>query len=285
MRKLKTIAILNQRRGVGKTTTTLALGMKLAERGMRVLLIDLDPQATLSAVCGVNDSKSGTMAGVLGGTLPGKIKMWDILRDVLPDHYCFLAPSDMALAHSELGLVFRMGRAGVLKEALDPLSNNFDVALIDCPPTLGLLTLNALRASQAVLIPTRPDLSYLRGICLLATTIGKVKREINPDIELLGVVTTPYNHAVANHRKAVSAIKAAGLHVLPEQNEDNVDSSRNEAYTRYASNQTSGDANTIIDLAEYIFEWLNGRNGNRPYHVPQTGILYQALERQLSMHD
>jgi chromosome partitioning protein len=259
--------------------------MKLAERGMRVLLVDLDPQATLSAVCGVNNSKSGSMAGVLGGTLPGKIKMWDILRDILPDNYCFLAPSDMALAHSELGLVFRMERANVLKKALDPLSNNFDVALIDCPPTLGLLTLNALRASQAVLIPTRPDPSYLRGICLLATTIAKVKREINSDIEVLGVVTTYYNHSFAQHRKAVSAIKAAGLPVLPAGIEESMKSSEGAAYKRDAAVHLSGDANAIVNLTEHVFEWLNGGSSYRAYQVPQTGVLYQALERQLSTYE
>lgn len=258
MADFHSVAIVNQRRGVGKTTTALSLGMKLSEKGSRVLLVDLDPQASLSAVCGVTESETGTLASVLGGSLPGKIRMWDILRDILPDHYCFLAPSDIALAQSELGLVFRLDRENVLRTALQSVAQNFDIALLDCPPNLGMLTLNALNAASAILIPARPELSHLRGICLLTAVIERVKREINPRLENLGIVITYYNHSLTHHRKAVLAIKAAGLPLLKVGIKESIKSVEDNGDDQEAAINVSGDTQAMIHLADHVSAWLNG---------------------------
>lgn len=258
MADFRSVAIVNQRRGVGKTMTALSLGMKLSEKGSRVLLVDLDPQASLSAVCGVTESDTGTLASVLGGSLPGKVRMWDILRDILPDHYCFLAPSDIALAQSELGLVFRLDRENVLKTALESVAQNFDIALLDCPPNLGMLTLNALNAANAVLIPARPELSHLRGICLLTAVIERVKREINPRLENLGVVITYYNHALSHHRKAILGIKSAGLPILPVGIKESIKWVEDTGDDQEAAINVSGDTQAMIHLADHVSAWLNG---------------------------
>lgn len=258
MTDLKCIAIVNQRRGVGKTTTALSLGMKLSEKGVRVLLVDLDPQAALSAVCGVSESETGSLAAVLGGSLPGKVRMWDILRDILPDQYCFLAPSDLALAQTELGLIFRLGRENALKLALESVSQNFDLALLDCPASLGLLTINAMNAANALLIPARPEISHLRGLCLLATVIERVKREINPRLENLGIVVTHYNHSLAHHRKSVLAIKASGLPLLPVGIKESIRSTEESDEEIEAAIHVSGDSRAMIHLSDYVSAWLNG---------------------------
>ncbi|MGH2606638.1 MAG: ParA family protein, partial [Anaerolineales bacterium] len=107
---VRVIAIANPKTGVGKTATAYAIGSELAQRGKRVLLVDLDPQASLTAYCGVEDTASASLAEVLGGALPGTISIWDVLREVLPGAYLFLAPSDLALAATELCLTSRLGR-------------------------------------------------------------------------------------------------------------------------------------------------------------------------------
>ncbi len=266
MASMRTIAILNQRKGVGKTTTTLSLGMKLAEQGFRVLLVDLDPQASLSAVCGVSESEKGSLASVFGGSLPGKVSLQDILRNILPEYYCYLAPADLALAQSELGLIFRIGREHVLKAALDSISIDFDVALLDCPPSLGMMTLNALNAADTVLIPVRPELNHLRGICLLGTVIERVKREINPYLNILGVVVTYYNHTLSHHRKAVRAIQAAGLPLLPVGIQESKAASENVSTDADPAISVSGDSQSMNHLAEYVSKWIN-RNENNPSQI------------------
>jgi len=282
MAKLSTIAILNQRKGVGKTTTTLSLGMKLAEQGFRVLLVDLDPQASLSAVCGVSESEKGTLASVFGGSLPGKVGLQDILRDILPEHCCYLAPADLALAQSELGLIFRIGREHVLKAALDTISMEYDVALLDCPPSLGMMTLNALNAADTVLIPVRPELNHLRGICLLGTVIERVKREINPYLSILGVVVTYYNHTLSHHRKAVRAIKAAGLPLLPVGIEESKAVSENGSPDVDPAISVSGDSQAMNHLADYVSKWIN-RHESKKYGIERKSeIDFDTIDKDKS---
>jgi chromosome partitioning protein len=258
MNELKTIAIANQKMRVGKTTTTLSLGMTLAERGLRILMIDLDPQATLSAACGVENAAGVSIAEVIGGSLPGKARMWDILRVVLPENYCFLAPSDVALAQSELGLIFRIGREKALRNALETISRDFDLVLIDCPPSLGMLTINALTAAQAVIIPTLPDLSHLRGVYLFSTVIERIKQEMNHALMVLGVIVTHYNPAISHQRSAIMAMKAAGLPLLP------IGIAGSAQFTQALTDENITDddiRNTLQarnQMAEFIERWLQG---------------------------
>jgi len=211
---LRTIAVANHKSGVGKTATVHALGAALAERGRRVLLVDLDPQATLTAFCGVESAAGTSMAEVFGGALPGVVPLWDTLKEVVPGLYLFLAPSDLALAAAELGLISRMGREDVLRRILSTVADDFDVAILDCPSSLGPLSVNALTAAQAVLVPTQPHIPDLRALWFFLATLEQIKHELNRNIETLGILVTQYDWRLPHHRAAVDAMRAARLPVL-----------------------------------------------------------------------
>lgn len=208
-------AVANLRAGVGKTSLSLSLGTTLAERGHRVLLVDLDPQASLTVACGVEDAADSNLSQVLGSTIPGRVALWDILKEIVPGNYIFLAPADISLAHSEYGLNARMGREFVLKEGLAPVLSNFDFILLDCPSSLGLLTINGLAAADTILVPTQPHLAHMRGLWLFLGTMERIKRELNPEISLLGVLLTYYNPTLPHHKTVLSTMKAGGLPILP----------------------------------------------------------------------
>jgi chromosome partitioning protein len=210
-----TIAIANIRAGVGKTSLTLSLGTTLAERGHRVLLLDLDPQASLTVACGVEDAADANLAQVVGNTIPGRVPMWDIMVEIVPGNYIFLAPADISLAHSEYGLSARMGREFVLQTALEDVVSNFDFILLDCPSSLGLLTLNGLSAADTVLMPTQPHLAHMRGLWLFMGTLERIKRELNPGLSLLGVLLTYFNPTLPHHQTVLSTMRAGGLPILP----------------------------------------------------------------------
>lgn len=212
---MRTIAIANPRAGSGKTATAHALGMVLAERGWRVLLIDLDPQASLTSFCGVEATAGASLAEVLGGALPGPVAMWDILQEVVPGTYLFLAPADLAMASSELGLGSRIGREIVVRKVLATVDANFDLALIDCPSTLSLLTVNALTAAEGVIIPSQPDVTHVRGLWLFLATLAQIRQEMNADLDVLGILISPYDPRLNHHRTALQAMRAARLPLLP----------------------------------------------------------------------
>ena len=207
------IAIANHKGGVGKTTTARNLGAILAtEHGQRVLLVDLDPQAALTRGCDVRDARGHSMAEVLGGGSPGTLSMGDILWDVSPG--LALAPGDIALSRSELGLTTRLGREGELKRALASLENEFDVCLMDTPPSLGLLTVNALVAANGLVIPTLPELLALHALAAFWETVQIVQQNLNPGLQIIGVVVTFYDGRTIHHRDALDAIRAAGYPLM-----------------------------------------------------------------------
>lgn len=209
---MRTLAISNHKGGVGKTATTHALGAGLAQLGRRVLLVDADPQASLTQACGV-EADGESLAEVLGGALPGTLPLQSVLLDVAekPGEVLHLAPADIALSVNELGLVQRIGRENLLQNALEPVATAYDVALIDCPPSLGILTVNALRAADAVIVPTQPQISDLRGLKLFLDTIDNIKRQINPGLQLLGVLVTFYDGRLIHHQDAVQVLRGQGL--------------------------------------------------------------------------
>lgn len=215
MTKAHTISIGNLRAGVGKTSLTLSLGTTLAERGHRVLLVDLDPQASLTIACGVEDAADANLSQVIGNTIPGRVGLWDVLKEILPGNYIFLAPADISLAHSEYGLNARMGREYVLRSMLAPAVDNFDYILIDCPSSLGLLTLNGLATSDSLLIPTQPHISHMRGLWLMLGTLERIKRELNPQLDLLGAIFTYFNSGLSHHQTVLASMRAGGLPILP----------------------------------------------------------------------
>ncbi|HHX45647.1 MAG TPA: ParA family protein [Chloroflexi bacterium] len=211
-----TIAIANHKGGVGKTATTHVLGTVLAATtGRRVLLVDMDPQSSLTGACGVTDAAGASMTEVLGGALAGTLPLRRAIRHL--DEGLALAPADLSLSGAELGLVSRMGRENVLRRALADLDGAYDLALIDCPPSLGLLTINALSAAQAVLIPTQAQIVDLRGLRLFLDTLEQVRQEINPTLETLGILLTFFDRRLTHHRDAMDTLLRTGQPVLEVQ--------------------------------------------------------------------
>ena len=186
---MRTIAVLNQKGGVGKTTSAVNIAAALAAQGLRVCLIDLDPQANASVHLGVSLTPEEMS---IYDVLTGDAKLADVRRVI--DENLWLIPSHLNLAAAEVELAAELGRELILRDQLadDPMTSQFDYILIDCPPSLGILTLNALAAVQEVLIPLQPQFFALCGLVKLLETIQKVSRRINPKLRLGGVVICMY---------------------------------------------------------------------------------------------
>ncbi len=269
------IAVANLRAGAGKTSLTLSLGTTLAERGHRVLLVDLDPQASLTVACGVEDAADANLSQVLGNTIPGRTALWDILKEIVPGNYIFLAPSDIALAHSEYGLSARMGREYVLKRRLDEVKSNFDYVLLDCPSSLGLLTLNGLAAADTMLMPTQPHLAHMRGIWLFLGTMERIKRELNDDLSLLGILLTYFNPSLPHHQSVLSTMRAGGLPILPVALESSGDPDpREDDGTGALMTYVPGNYEALEKLAEIVEDSRHA--------TPQTGPLGTLRVRKRS---
>ena len=180
---MRRIAVINQKGGVGKTTTTANLGVALARSGLRVLLVDLDPQGHLTLHLGVEltDGQPSVYDLLTSSTPVGEVLQ-------RPRDRIGLIPADIDLAGAETELVSVTGREVLLREALDPLKNDFDVMLIDCPPSLGVLTINALVAVNEVLIPLQAHFFALQGLSKLLDTVTLVRQRINPQLRVGGVV-------------------------------------------------------------------------------------------------
>ena len=182
----KIIAVVNQKGGVGKTTTCVSLTAALQEKGKKVLLCDFDPQANSTSGMGVDKTVSGGVYDVLiNGTSPEKAVVRTKWGDVLP--------SSKNLAGAGIEMIGMEQREFLLKEALGALSPDYDYILIDCPPSLELLTLNGIVAARSVLIPVQCEYYALEGLSDLMSTLRLVKKRLNPDIDVEGVLLTMYN--------------------------------------------------------------------------------------------
>ena len=245
---MRILAIANQKGGTGKTTTALNLGANLASQGRRVLLVDLDPQSSLTlATLGECDK---TLADVLGGAQPGNLTMSAIIHHLAPG--LDLAPGDLALSTSEMTMAARLGRENVLKKALASVTG-YDLVILDCSPSLGLLTVNALTAANAVIAPTLPSALDLRGLKLFLSSLEAVTQELNPGLQLLGVVVCQYDNRLNLHQAALADLEAAGLPVLAIIG-------RSVAAAQSAGNGqalTGGKlANQYQDLSNEVIKWL-----------------------------
>lgn len=207
---MKVISIANQKGGVGKTTVTLNLGSGLAALGRRVLLIDLDPQASLTLTM-VGESSGRCMAEVIGATHPGTLTLNEIILPITTR--IDLAPGGLTLSVSEIGLITRMGRENILKKALAAL-NGYDIVLIDCGPTLGLLVENALNASDGVIIPTMPTILDSRGVKIFMESLTAVQSELNPDLDVLGLVLNQFDRRLKLHSTILAQLQSGTLPIL-----------------------------------------------------------------------
>lgn len=199
----KIIAMCNQKGGVGKTTSTINLGACLAEQGRKVLLVDLDPQGALSAGLGVPfdeldltvynlliDNQTSIHSAIHSTSVPGMD----------------LVPANIDLSAAEIQLVNEVGREQTLARALRPVMKDYDFIILDCQPSLGLLTVNALACSHGVIIPMECEYFSLRGLALLTDTVEKVSDRLNFDLEILGILVTMFDRRTSHAREVMSRV-------------------------------------------------------------------------------
>ena len=200
----RVVAMVNQKGGVGKTTTTINLGAALAECGQKVLLVDFDPQGALSVGLGIDPR-------------PLETTVYDLLMeeaDVTTDHVLLetsvegmdLLPSNIFLSGAEIRLVNEVAREFALGRALEPLLPHYDICLIDCQPSLGLLTVNALTCAHSVIVPLECEFFALRGVALLMESITKVQERLNKDLVIDGLLATMYDPRTLHAREVLQTI-------------------------------------------------------------------------------
>jgi chromosome partitioning protein len=197
------VAMCNQKGGVGKTTSTINLGAALAEYGRRVLLVDMDPQGALSAGLGVPHYElNQTVHNLL---VEPRVSIDDVLIHTRLKNLD-LVPSNIDLSAAEIQLVNEVGREQTLGRALHPVLDRYDYVLIDCQPSLGLLTVNGLACSDGVVIPTECEYFSLRGLALLTDTVDKVRDRLNPKLEISGILLTRYDPRTVNAREVMARV-------------------------------------------------------------------------------
>ena len=199
----KIISFSNQKGGVGKTTTCVNMAAYLARAGKKVLLVDLDPQG--NATTGLGFSKGTLKKSVYNVIIEGE----EVKNNILPTELegLFLLPSNIDLAGAEVDLVYKKNRDRVLKAALEKVKGEFDFTLIDCPPSLGLLTINALSAADSAIIPIQSEYYALEGLSQLMNTISLVRQHLNRSLKVEGVVLTMYDGRSLISRQIAAEIK------------------------------------------------------------------------------
>ena len=240
----RVISMCNQKGGVGKTTTTINLGASLAEFGRKVLLVDFDPQGSLSVGLGLNPHQMDL-------TIYNLLMQKDIrLDDVVVGtgvHGMDLLPSNIDLSAAEVQLVHEVGREQTLQRVLAPALQKYDVILIDCQPSLGLLTVNALTASDGVIVPLECEYFALRGVALLKTTIDKVQERLNPKLTVDGVLGTMFDGRTLHGREVMQRLVEAWgdtvFHTVIRRTVKFSDSTvAGEPITSYAGTSPAADA-------------------------------------------
>jgi chromosome partitioning protein len=189
------IALANQKGGVAKTTTTLNLGVAFAEQGFKVLLVDLDPQGNLTMSQGLNpDTIERSMFDVLVHRMA--------IEQVIESREVDIAVSSIDLAGADMALSSQIGRERALEKGLAPVRDRYDFILIDTPPSLGLLTINAFVAATGVLVPVQTEYLSLRGLVQLENTLSMVRENLNPRVSIMGIVPTMYDKRITHSREA-----------------------------------------------------------------------------------
>jgi len=250
------IVLANQKGGVAKTTTTLNLGVAFAEKGHRVLLIDLDPQGNLTMSQGMNpDTIQQSMFDVLVHRMP--------IEQVIERREVDVAVSSIDLAGADMALSSQIGRERALEKALAPIKDRYDYILIDTPPSLGLLTINAFVSATGVVVPVQTEYLSLRGLVQLENTLAMVRENLNPRVEIIGIVPTMYDKRLTHSREADE--------ILRENFGDLVYNTRIRKTVRFAEAPVKGAsvlayepdgeaANMYRDLAKEV---LNGQKSRQ----------------------
>lgn len=212
--KCKVIAIANQKGGVGKTTTAVNLGVALGISGKKVLLIDADPQGSLTKSCKIDNADADklevTLSELMAYEMTGEDKDYILINNSIKQFETVdLIPSNISLSGTETALFNCMSRESVLKRTIEPLRQKYDVILIDCMPSLGMMTINALVAADSVIIPCEPSFLSVKGLDLLLHSIAKIKRQINPKLKIDGVLMTMVDSRTVNAREITSALRDA----------------------------------------------------------------------------
>src|SRR5919108_194614 len=228
----RVIAFANQKGGVAKTTTTLNLAVAFAEAGLRVLAVDLDPQGNLTMSQGFNpDEIERSMFDVLVHRLP--------IAEVIEPAEVDLAVSSIDLAGAELALASLIGRERALEKALVTIKGDYDYVLIDTPPSLGILTVNALVASDGVIVPVQCEYLSLRGLVQLQNTLTMIRENLNPHVEIQGILPTMFDSRTLHSREAIE--------ILEENFGDLVFKSRIRKTIRYAEAPVKGSSVLAYD--------------------------------------
>jgi chromosome partitioning protein len=223
--KAKVIAFANQKGGVAKTTTTLNLAVAFSEEGHRVLCVDMDPQGNLTMSQGIDpDQVERSMYDVLVHRLP--------IRDVIREREIDVACSSIDLAGAEMAMSTMIGRERSLEKALAPIGDDYDFVLIDTPPSLGLLTINALTAADKVIVPVQCEYLSMRGLIQLQNTLGMIRENLNPDVDIEGILPTLVDSRTVHAKEAIE--------ILEENFGDRVFASRIRKTIRFAEAPVKG---------------------------------------------
>jgi chromosome partitioning protein len=254
-RPARVLALANQKGGVAKTTTTLNLGVALRQLGMRVLAVDLDPQSNLSMSQGIDiEDLPVTMYDVLVRGAP--------IAEIIEAREIDVAPAGIELAGAELALSAAIGRERALERALRPVRDLYDYILLDTPPSLGLLTINAMVAADGVIVPVQCEYLSLRGLVQLENTLAMVRENLNPDVHVEGIVPTMYDGRTLHAREAIE--------ILEEHFGDLVYETRIRKTVRYAEAPVKGSsvlrydpsgpaAQAYRDLAKEVLDGAQAR--------------------------
>src|SRR5512133_3456991 len=252
----RVIAFANQKGGVAKTTTALNLGVAFAEQGIKVLLVDLDPQGNLTMSQGLNpDAIERSMFDVLVHRVP--------ITEVIHNAEVDLAVSSIDLAGAELALSSMIGRERALEKALAPIKERYDWILVDTPPSLGLLTINALVAADEVIVPVQCEYLSLRGLVQLENTLAMIRENLNPNVAIQGILPTMFDGRTLHSREAIE--------ILEENFGDLVFKTRIKKTVRYAEAPVRGSSvlkydpsgNAAAAYRELAKEVLNGAKARK----------------------